>query len=194
MDLYSYVVVRDYGFAPNPFHGVCTLATCKPEIRATATPGDWVVGIGSVQENLGGRLIYAMEVAEAISFDEYWSDPRFHSKRPYLPGSKKMRYGDNIYHHGRGDQWVQEDSHHSLAGGISNPLNLNRDTSTDRVLIGLKYYYFGSDCPEVPAQFEDISRSRRGHKCNFPDKLVSDFLDWLQGTYQPGCHGLPVNW
>ncbi len=27
---------RDYGFAPNPFHGICTLATCKPVIRRVA--------------------------------------------------------------------------------------------------------------------------------------------------------------
>ena len=30
---YSYIITRDYGFAPNPFGGVCTLATCKPKIR-----------------------------------------------------------------------------------------------------------------------------------------------------------------
>lgn len=33
MTLYSYVVAHDFGFAPNPFDGLCTLATCKPDIR-----------------------------------------------------------------------------------------------------------------------------------------------------------------
>ena len=33
MKLFSYVVARDFAFAPNPFHGYCTLATCKPIIR-----------------------------------------------------------------------------------------------------------------------------------------------------------------
>ena len=33
MRLFSYVVARDYGFAPNPFYEMCTLATCKPRIR-----------------------------------------------------------------------------------------------------------------------------------------------------------------
>lgn len=28
---YSYVVARDFGFAPNPFNGFLTLATCKPK-------------------------------------------------------------------------------------------------------------------------------------------------------------------
>ena len=45
--LYSYVVVSDHGFAPNPFHGYCTLANCKPRIRWRAQPGDWIVGTGS---------------------------------------------------------------------------------------------------------------------------------------------------
>src|SRR5882762_6472831 len=45
--LYSYVVARDFGFAPNPFYGFCTLATCKPRIRAHACVGDWVLGTGS---------------------------------------------------------------------------------------------------------------------------------------------------
>ena len=36
MTLYSYTVAADTGFAPNPFHGFCTLACCKPGIRRTA--------------------------------------------------------------------------------------------------------------------------------------------------------------
>lgn len=28
MRCFSYIVARDYGFAPNPFHGFCTLANC----------------------------------------------------------------------------------------------------------------------------------------------------------------------
>ena len=47
MTIYSYVVARDYGFAPNPFYGCCTLATCKPIIRRMAQVGDWVIGTGS---------------------------------------------------------------------------------------------------------------------------------------------------
>lgn len=31
--VYEYVMTSDSGFAPNPFHGACTLACCKPKIR-----------------------------------------------------------------------------------------------------------------------------------------------------------------
>ena len=33
MIVYEYVMTSDSGFAPNPFHGTCTLACCKPKIR-----------------------------------------------------------------------------------------------------------------------------------------------------------------
>ena len=45
MEYYSYVIKRDFGFAPNPFGEFCTLATCKPVIRKVANVNDWVFGI-----------------------------------------------------------------------------------------------------------------------------------------------------
>ena len=41
---YSYIVAREYIFAPNPFFGVLTLATCKPGIRYSAEIGDFIIG------------------------------------------------------------------------------------------------------------------------------------------------------
>lgn len=74
MTLYSYVLRSDTGFAPNPFYGYCTLATCKPDIRRLARIGDWVIGTGSV-ENVGpGRLVYAMRVEAVLTLDQYDED------------------------------------------------------------------------------------------------------------------------
>ena len=77
MRLFSYVVSRDYGFAPNPFYGTCTLATCKPEIRRTARAGDWIIGTGSKMQGREDHLVYVMKVAEKRTFSEYWADDRF---------------------------------------------------------------------------------------------------------------------
>src|SRR5271166_5243641 len=96
--VYIYVVARDFGFAPNPFHGFCTLATCKPAIRSTAQIGDWIIGMGGADLRALGRCIFAMRVTEASSFDQYWPDPACRAKRPVRNGSKKMMVGDNIYH------------------------------------------------------------------------------------------------
>ena len=80
--MYIYVVARDFGFAPNPFHGICTLACCMDRLRATAQAGDWVFGMGGSRLKATGRCVYGMKVTETISFDEFWADPRFAAKRP----------------------------------------------------------------------------------------------------------------
>ena len=102
MTLYSYTIATDSGFAPNPFHGLCTLACCKPGIRRTAQEGDYVVGIGP--KKFGSRIVYAMLVTETVAFDDYWHDKRFRTKRPKIDGGGEKALGDNIYHLGRAGQ------------------------------------------------------------------------------------------
>src|SRR5580658_5739122 len=136
MRLYSYVVARDYGFAPNPFFGVCTLATCKPRIRSVAQVGDWVVGSGWKRRSRENHLVYVMRVTGAMTFQEYWNDPRVQVKKPNLRGSKKQAFGDNIYsRNANGKNWCQANSHHSLTDGSQNQSNIRADTSANRVLV-----------------------------------------------------------
>jgi hypothetical protein len=175
MKLYSYIVARDYGFAPNPFFGVCTLATCKPNIRKSAQVGDWVVGTGSKRHGLKGRLVYAMKVAEVLTYDEYWNDPRFYPKRPNLRGSLKQAYGDNIYHWDKTiGGWAQINSHHSHPNGRPNQNNIDRDTKSPNVLVGREFAYWGGSGPRIPARFRNSKREDaccvgQGHKCMFSD-------------------------
>src|SRR6266700_5669594 len=143
MRLQSYVVARDYGFAPNPVFGVCTLATCKPRIRVVAQIGDWVVGTGSKSRNREKHIVYAMRVTDAMTFTQYWNAPQFQRKKPNLRGSKKQAFGDNIYSRDRvTGRWCQADSHHSLKDGSPNALNVSADTGTDRVLYSEDFIYW----------------------------------------------------
>jgi hypothetical protein len=198
MRLHSYVVARDYGFAPNPFHGSCTLATCKPDIRATATVGDWIAGTGAkTKYDLAGHLIFAMQVEEALDFDTYWRDRRFLSKRPVLNGSLKQLYGDNIYHRTRRG-WVQADSHHSLEGGRPNPKNIEHDTRVDRLLVSRRFVYFGEAAPEIPKRFrpyrptgEEICCPGRGRRV-LSDELARAFEHWLAEFGRWGVQGMPL--
>lgn len=150
-NLYTYAITRDFGFAPNPFHGFCTLATCKPRIRKAAKVGDWVMGIGgSNLREIRRKCIFLMKVSEKISFQEYWEDRRFSLKKPLRNGSRVQMLGDNIYHKNRDGSWIQEDSHHSNPDGSPNPINVKRDTgSNDSVLISNCFYYFGRQAIEV---------------------------------------------
>lgn len=198
MRLFSYIVARDYGFAPNPFHGYCTLATCKPRIRSAADVGDWIVGTGAkTKYHLAGHFIYAMKIEETLDFDSYWSDPRFLCKRPMLNGSLKQVYGDNIYHRD-GRHWVQENSHHSLENGLPNRRNIARDTSINRVLVARKFVYFGNAAPPIPMDFrpyrptgEDICCPGQGHRV-MSQELAKAFGDWLGNNGQWGLQSIPL--
>lgn len=148
--LYIYVVDRDFGFAPNPFHGYCTLATCKPRIRRNAKVGDWIMGVGGRRLKATGKCIYLMKVTEVLTFNEYWNDPRFICKRSVRNGSKVTMVGDNIYHKEPNDNsWIQEDSHHSLDDGSPNFKNIKKDTSSINVIVSQHFYYFGKSAQTV---------------------------------------------
>jgi hypothetical protein len=197
MRLFSYVVARDYGFAPNPFHGVCTLATCKPEIRRLANVGDYVVGTGSAARQRKGYFVFAMKVDETLSFQAYFDDPRFQNKKPNLLSGKKNAFGDNIYSQSK-TGWDQLNSHHSNSNGDPNPRNIENDTQTDRVLIGNDYIYWGRSGPQIPKRFRnhggiDICAGR-GHKSKFPDKLIVDFVSWFNERETRGFVGQPLDW
>lgn len=154
--MYTYVITRDFGFAPNPFHGVCTLATCKPGIRKSAAVGDWILGVGGKELGLTHRkCILLMKVSEKISFQNYWDDSRFSLKKPCRNGSHVKMLGDNIYHKNANGEWIQEDSHHSNVDGTANHTNLDRDTGTsDQVLISNFFFYFGKKA--IPVDLASI--------------------------------------
>jgi hypothetical protein len=198
MHLYSYVVARDYGFAPNPFYGACTLATCKRVLRRTASVGDWVVGTGGAANALIGHLVYAMKVSETMNFDEYFVDPRFQAKKPNLAGSLKQAFGDNIYSQDATGAWLQLDSHHSLQDGSMNPENVGRDTEPNRLLLSNHFVYFGAAAPEIPPTVrfcgeEDVCALRH-YKVNFSEEHVGRIVDWIEGLGVCGLEGKPSEW
>ena len=198
MRLYSYVVRWDYGFAPNPFFGTCTLATCKAKIRKYACKGDWIVGTGSKRHEKQGHLVYVMQVADKMTFNEYWNDNRFQLKRSNRHGSLKQAFGDNIYFLGRDGQWCQIDSRHSLADGSPNQGHLQADTAVDNVLIGGTYAYWGGSGPKIPPCFRNWQEwdicSGRHHKCRFPDAMVAAFVGWFMALNKRGFLGEPSDW
>lgn len=181
---FSYVVKRDYGFAPNPFYGILTLATCKPLIRRGASVGDFIIGNADASHE--NKLIYMAKVSEVITFDQYWNDPRFECKKPVMNGSLKKLYGDNIYHHGTDGNWVQEDSHHSNNDGTVNIHNLERDTGkTDHVLVCYEYIYLGRSMIKVPEEYENCIHKGRNHHCpSFPE--AQRLWDYLITLYPKG--------
>jgi len=190
MEIFSYVIARDYGFAPNPFFGVCTLATCKPDIRKSAQVGDIIIGTRAAPYSR--QIVFYMKVSEILSFQEYWDDHRFASKKPNLYGSQKSAFGDNIYHK-NGDEWLQEDSHHTHQNGDLSEENLRTDTKSTNVLIASEFSYLGVNSVCIPDDILEIIKKGPGFKRHFSGDFKSSVTRWL--TQLPkGYLGMPIDW
>ena len=169
MKLYSYKLTHDTGFAPNPFWGLLTLATCRPGMRRNRQmkEGDWVAGFTSVELNedaVGAeRLIYLMQIAEKITIADYYHDPRFRTKIPNPHADRAIeRCGDNIYRPLR--KHAVEPAHFKQ---LPNPNHMEgvkacgrrkpasgfhvNDIGGKNVLIASDFIYFGQDAIEIPA-------------------------------------------
>lgn len=177
--LYSYTVKIDDGAAPNPFRGLCTLTICKPAIRRTAKPGDWIAGTGSCHApsgDLSGRLVYAMRVDEVLSLAEYDRRCRHqcHRRIPDISSADlSERLGDCIYDFSRGEP-IQRPSVHG-------PLNKAKDLSGQNALVSKHFYYFGSRALALPPHLTEICHQTQGHRSDANDPFFQDFVRWIEG-------------
>ena len=178
--IYRYVVRIDRGGTPNPYHGWCSMAVCKPQIRRTARIGDWIVGLRSKRND---EVISAMRVDEVLSFGDYWRDPRFRAKRP-----GRAPIPDNFY---------RPDRRGSLTR-VDNPLHGPEDTARDlagrHVLVSWRFWYFGDRSPELPTHLIHLVHSNQGHSLHArrkPDDAV-ELAGWL-AHYPQGVSGNPVD-
>jgi len=198
MSYFSYKIEHDFGLAPNPFGGYCTLAVCKPTIRNNKNLqlGDWIIGTGSVKLNKLHHLIFAMKVEERITMEAYWDDPRFQYKKPVINGSLVQMYGDNFYYKDTSTKkWKQKDGAHSLHKGLTNDDHLKVDTGGKYVLISKTYFYFGDNAIKIPKRFLEVCSEGRNMKGPaIPEKIADDFISFLHSKYEIGIHGDPINW
>lgn len=181
--VYLYAISYDLGFAPNPFGGVCTLACCKPSIRATAQIGDWVVGMTGVKIKPALRCVFAMVVSSETTFDDYWNKPEYRSRRPIRNGTSKKLVGDNIYHRESiVSPWLQENSVHSRIDGTQCPINTAHDTRVNRVLLSDRFVYFGESAPLLPQAIREAiayTKNPRDRR-RFDVVEAKPLLDWLE--------------
>jgi len=181
--VYMYAVSYDLGFAPNPFGSVCSLACCKPAIRSGAKDGDWIVGLTSTKLRPSLRCVFGMQVTRSVSFDEYWAETEFETRKSRRNGSAKKQVGDNIYHRDApGAPWVQEDSVHSLEDGSQCPLNTAHDTRVNRVLLSERFIYFGAAAPAVPAHIlADLNYTKNPRDMRkYNLAKAKGLIDWLE--------------
>ncbi|MHA1833298.1 MAG: hypothetical protein ACTSV7_04850 [Candidatus Baldrarchaeia archaeon] len=184
MKVFSYVLRIDSGFAPNPYWGFCTLATCKPDIRQLADEGDWVVGLGSKTGFRYGvsaepnRLVYAMMVDEKVCFKTYSMDERFKPKIPNFGLVNEK--GDNIYLYLNNRWYVRPSLHYDVEKGQYRDLV----TGHFKVLVSRNFYYFGKQAPKLPPYLNNIlpvtNFEVRRYKRIADNRTIEAFLEWLR--------------
>ena len=182
MKIYSYVIEHDYGHAPNPYFGVCTLARCKfrkkghpRNLVEKACIGDWVVGTGGADRRKSagnGNIIFAMKVEDKLPLSRYWNDPKFKKKKPLMDGEYAQRRGDN-----------------------KKPKSVFEENERFVLISWSEYYYFGKEAAaeavEIPQEFHKIEKKGPGYKANFCPEFITEFLHWLKSKHKPGKHGEP---
>ncbi|MBR4689696.1 MAG: hypothetical protein IKO90_04445 [Bacteroidales bacterium] len=205
--LYCYKMTHDTGFAPNPYHNVLTLATCKPVIRKCAKKDYWISGWASnvVQgkdqkyTDKAQKLIYLAKVTDVLSYEEYWKQyPLKKQPTKSTEGGKECYKscgngivvrnddisfcGDNIYEPDANDPSgfkQHKNAHH-------NEQNKAHDLSGNNVLVCEEFYYFGiENALEIKNKGFNVPRCK---KFSVDDKEAKNVIDFVTKNYSKGLY------
>jgi len=183
--LYSYCLRYDFGSAPNPFWGLCTLAICKPNIRQSAKVGDWIVGTGSAVSpigNISDKVVYAMQVTQKLTMEDYdrFTRSKLPRKIPLMTSTNpRRRSGDSIYDFSTSPPLLRSSVHEEA--------NRKTDLKGGWVLLSDHFFYFGNNPVDLPEELLEIVKKGPGHKANFDPDYVDDFIQWIHSLdYPPG--------
>lgn len=204
MRVYSYVVKKDDGFAPNPFWDYMTMATGQSLIRQVAKPGDWLVGLHAKSEKLEDHyLLFAMKISEKLTFVEYWNDNRFQVKKPEFSEKERIYHvGDNIYEPVE-EGFKQHYSLHALDFFESEKewkKQKEEDLQGKYVLVSQKYefYYFGKKPEKFPStELIDLLYCDIGYKCIADPEVPEEFTEFIHQLHTEkkiGVKAKPNDW
>jgi hypothetical protein len=162
--LFSYVVDHDFGFAPNPWDGYCTLVHCKfggsggkRSIVELAKLDDWIIGTGGSSKHSAGhgKIIYLMRVDEKLKFKKFLKDPRFHGRADCVDqgqGNKYALVAHRYYYYGK------------------NAVSM----------------------AELPDQLSrGLAKKGPGFRSDYSEDKLMLLLKWLRARYEQGMHGDP---
>jgi hypothetical protein len=171
--IFRYILRYDTGMAPCIDRGLVSLATCKPKIRGSARPGDWVVGFYPGPEQRG-HVAWAGRISRRVEIGKYEAEFRGRSDAVYRAkrnGGFKRLCQD--YHSGAND--IRKD--------ISAPVLVFDPAST---------WYFGNRPQMLPDSLMSLAAKGQGHRVNgVADADLASMRAWLLETGPPGIHGTP---
>ncbi len=162
--LFSYVVDHDHGFAPNPSGGFCTLAKCK-----FGTKRRNIVELADVGDWIAGTG--GADLKKSAGHGRLIYAMRVDQKMP-LSEYCQAYQGRRV----DAEHVVSQDGRFAL--------------------ISRHFFYFGRsaiDISEIPQDHLDHEFEKRGpgHRSDFTEEFIEDFVSWLEATFAKGVHGLP---
>lgn len=162
--LFSYVVDHDFGFAPNPASGYCTLVHCKfggisgrRNIVELAQVNDWIIGTGGRDRYSAGpgTVVYLMRVSEKLPFQEFLHDKRFRGRSDCIDrgeGNKFALIAQTYFYFGR------------------NALKMST----------------------LPATLSgDLAKRGPGFRRDYPEERLARLVAWFTNHYKTGILGKP---
>lgn len=178
--LFTYAITHDTGYAPNPFHGICTLNTCKPQIRREADIGDWIVGLKK------DRVIYIMKVTKIMCMSAYWEFCQSHypEKIPQQNGGSEYsisQCGDCQYY-----DFSFSGTEAKILPGFHDLSNMKTDLSGKKTLLSEHFVYFGSMKKRLPSDLLPIAKYSNGNWIGQARKSIANapyrekFLGWVK--------------
>lgn len=180
-----YTVDHDYGINPNPFFGYCTLGHCKRTIRKSVAKsvlkknsdgnaeelGIWLVGIASgnnrkYKPDCGGKILYAMQVTQVLTYAEYWKDERFIQK--HVDDWSSFAYNPNNADFRNCNDNLKADSKIDCNGKTIKGQD-------EYVLISDNFIYWGDSCNKDFGHIFYGSKTGGGrYSINYPGKAKYD--------------------
>lgn len=171
--IYRYVITVDTGMAPAVDQGMISLATCKPVLRKSAAPGDWVMGCHAAPAP-AGLIAWAGKVARKLSVGDYEREFRGRADAVYreLPD---------------GSFEALKPSYHT------EPKQREKDLSGPVLVFdAVSSWYFGEEPRQLPDTLMHLAPRGQGHRVNGAAPEDSDALSrWLHSLSPPGVLGQP---
>ena len=200
--LRSYKLTVDSGFAPNPFWGLLTLATCKPGIRRVSKEGEWIAGFTSTKKPWCDpvrreRLIYLMQVEQVVPYAEYYRGEEFRKKIPVADDpDRRLHAGDNMYIPTVDDP--APDQFELVKGASHGEDEKPTDLSGRNALVARRFVYFGREPLTIPTELRpDLPEgpSYYGRFTQNPDRVVA-FIKYVESVagLEGALRAMPSSW
>ncbi|MGC9777793.1 MAG: hypothetical protein HZR80_00960 [Candidatus Heimdallarchaeota archaeon] len=147
------------------------------------------------------RLMYAFQVNEVLTFDEYYNDPRFSQKKRIDSSSYIKVFGDNILHSPtknskqKANKYLMDPELEPTSSSCTKKKpSKEKNIPVDNVLISKEnqYYYFGCFAPNILSDLQEHFKKGPGHKSPDDEKILSTILDKIKEVCpKPGFYGFP---